>query len=1393
MYGVQLIISLLLFLQCPTTSANLLERIATNKQKSISSKSALRSHQQKATFDGEWYKHMGASISGTADTPFGSINASTLHILFGIFGGLMLVAVVTLSVLLVQRNTRLRLSSLASEREPLMNGEYEGVSSKSALPDELRPENLAKEQNNLDKSIRQQRKISKQLKQQAEARSSRSSGVGSGSGSGNGDQTSSSESEGKAGYSDRDAEQERQALLEAAQVLSETATTLEKEREKTRAAASAAQNFEQKNRALLLAAAGERKQNNLLQTQAQEMKINHENILKQQQIAVLATEEKHQAEMKQIKEIQERLIAEEQKHQTMAVATTGGEQQQLLMQQQQQVVDEIKLQKQQMEATMETERKEREKEKEKLVQEKEKAIKDAAISAIKERSAHEALNTLMKTAEDDRVRLKLQYESALEKQREAANAFATAAANAENKAAQKEQILKASHAAQLVEREKEALALLLIEKERIAKLQASDEEKIKLLRQAEEEKINLIQKAEQEKSRLQIITEEQKKSESSTIPLSEHRLLVADEAAKLKTEHAAQLVSQEKEAAAVLAIEKERISKLQTSDKEKRNLLKKAEKEKKQIIRNAEKIKVTLEKDAKDRMEKYVRQTETEKTRLQESHALLVKREQDAVTALSLETKRISKIQASDAEKAKLLLAAEEENVRLTNTLHEEKMAAEKEKAQLVQSFEAGLKSALDKETARFVEETADVRKEHASILAKETAKFRKIKAKHLVEIKKEKVALKKIEDEKNAALKTKEEEKNVAVKAAENEKIRIEKEYQTKLKQEKDSVNEAQAKTKEARKAAIVNAVALAKEKEKAAADKQLHVQEKSIVQKEAIALKTQLKHHAQEKHKVDVQYNQIQKEATTLKKKLEVQTNGRRQSLEQIKKLRQEHANEKAVYKQCLMDANNQQKEVTAKFTVELEEQRAQTRRQSVARKEAETAALSVTSAALSAKEDAEKQRVELLKIAEDEAKILKTKHAAVIKAKEDEANQVKLDHASALESERKKSESASETAALALESEARALSEAAKANTEKIAMKEKANQEQALRLQMEKSVVEERGKAALAIETSKQNILNSKSQARENAQQELDQVNTQQALAAEAERRLLEEEANVSAEKEVKKLKKRKPSFRGSLLTKTKVMDTIGAIFEKKARADTIRVSKLKPRVSLAQSARDFFVQMYGTIARDRRMAQFRHSVLKHKSANIRIRWFGTLIGWTDDRLQGLYTPFRGDAIHMFIDLLMEMFQLDLIEESLDQDPCLVNLNNLFRALGHLTKEEWADEWVPATGGIFDEAYRETESFKAMLALFRSKSIVLNEEESPQTTKKSPQTTKKSPKKKSNATPSPPKKSERYLEFQFVMDLTLREWYRWKVPQDQDESDKKSSSNTSSVTMSAPLMVL
>jgi hypothetical protein len=55
-------------------------------------------------------------------------------------------------------------------------------------------------------------------------------------------------------------EHHRQAFLQASQILSETASTLEKEREKTFAAATAAKEFEQQNRALLRATGKERKQ-----------------------------------------------------------------------------------------------------------------------------------------------------------------------------------------------------------------------------------------------------------------------------------------------------------------------------------------------------------------------------------------------------------------------------------------------------------------------------------------------------------------------------------------------------------------------------------------------------------------------------------------------------------------------------------------------------------------------------------------------------------------------------------------------------------------------------------------------------------------------------------------------------------------------------------------------------------------------------------------------------------------------------------------------------------------------------------------------------------------------------------------------------------------------------
>jgi hypothetical protein len=356
--------------------------------------------------------------------------------------------------------------------------------------------------------------------------------------------------------------------------------------------------------------------------------------------------------------------------------------------------------------------------------------------------------------------------------------------------------------------------------------------------------------------------------------------------------------------------------------------------------------------------------------------------------------------------------------------------------------------------------------------------------------------------------------------------------------------------------------------------------------------------------------------------------------------------------------------------------------------------------------------------------------------------------MDYAAALEHERKKSVDAAERAALAVEAEAKAL--------EKAAMMEEIEQDQGMRLRMKnRSVAKERVEgipphhhhSMVNVESPTLTYVE-KLKKEKVVEQEDNEQNIKKALAGEAGRQTVQALAN----------------FHGRLLSKSIVISTIHAILEKQAHLDTLQVRKLKPRVSLTQSARGFFVQKHGTIARDKRIAQFRHSVLKHKSASLRIRWFGTLVGWTDDRVLGMYTPFRGDAIHKFIDLLMEMFPIGRIKESLDHDPCLVNMNNLLRALGHLTEEEWADNylehrvqinagsdthnWAPATGGMFDKSYCETNSFKALLAQLHSMSIIQQEADLPG--------------------PPPKAKQQVKINFEYAMDLVLREWYRWKCPE-------------------------
>ena len=299
------------------------------------------------------------------------------------------------------------------------------------------------------------------------------------------------------------------------------------------------------------------------------------------------------------------------------------------------------------------------------------------------------------------------------------------------------------------------------------------------------------------------------------------------------------------------------------------------------------------------------------------------------------------------------------------------------------------------------------------------------------------------------------------------------------------------------------------------------------------------------------------------------------------------------------------------------------------------------------------------------------------------------------------------------------------------------------------------------------------------------------------AEEHRQKIESEAILDSEKEAKRNKKRRPSFRGALLTETKVVDIIGAILEKKARNDKIRSSKLLARVSLAESSRSFFVQMFGSIARDRRMAQFRHSVTKHKG-NTRVQWFSTLIGWNDDYTFGMYTPFRGDAIHVFIDFLTAIFPIDSIEDLLDQDPCLVRLARVYLALGvnqklaHTDDVGSSEEDVvvdavavflpsssssssvgtgdePAARRLFDAEYRTTASFQTLLSVLQDQSFAKETSGSGVGGTTASTTT--------SSTENP----DRYIEYSFVIHSVLSEYYRWKVPQDTEKESFGASSGS------------
>ena len=197
---------------------------------------------------------------------------------------------------------------------------------------------------------------------------------------------------------------------------------------------------------------------------------------------------------------------------------------------------------------------------------------------------------------------------------------------------------------------------------------------------------------------------------------------------------------------------------------------------------------------------------------------------------------------------------------------------------------------------------------------------------------------------------------------------------------------------------------------------------------------------------------------------------------------------------------------------------------------------------------------------------------------------------------------------------------------------------------------------------------------------------------------------------------------------LLSLNKTLDIIAGMYEKKRKADQIDDAANKDRDTLAEFAVDFFVQTYGMLMKKKKMDEFKQSVVHYREAHLRIKWFGTMIGWNEIDYNNfgdmLYIPFQVNSIDAFLQVLSELIPVDAIEERLDDDPCLVEVPVVLKALG--TDGE----------GLFDGSYRHTAPFHEMLEKLKQRATTI--------------------------------KGVLSIELDLCMGTVMKAWYLWKVPQ-------------------------
>ena len=164
-------------------------------------------------------------------------------------------------------------------------------------------------------------------------------------------------------------------------------------------------------------------------------------------------------------------------------------------------------------------------------------------------------------------------------------------------------------------------------------------------------------------------------------------------------------------------------------------------------------------------------------------------------------------------------------------------------------------------------------------------------------------------------------------------------------------------------------------------------------------------------------------------------------------------------------------------------------------------------------------------------------------------------------------------------------------------------------------------------------------------------------------------------------VKKKKKKKRIYKSKVkLTLAKVLDYIACMYEKKVKADSVDDASGKDRDTLPEFCEDFFTQMFGIAAlAGKKNYELEQGVKVQSKKSIRVKWFGTLMGWKVQKhegMEGMDVEYDENAIDVFLYVLQRVFPPDAIEERMDDDPCLIKLNSCLKALTDVFKQNLSD---------------------------------------------------------------------------------------------------------------------